>query len=736
MQFELERREVVSAGVLASASFGMDEEDAPHVFGVLHGTLYSDKELALLREYGVNAWDEHQDAGIPDRPIKVILPTEVEPTLVVRDFGRGLSEEWVFGVYNRYGKSTKRSSPTTAGFLGIGSKAAFAYTDSFTIVSRHGGVRATYVAVLGENHVGRCDKYTEEPLEEGEETGVEIRIAVDPKDVPAFHRAAERLFRHFRPLPEINIPLKPPEYEGREHGYVLGPCEDEDGASQWTAVVGVVPYRLDLSKMSRSLEEAGLYDVAKRVRGGLYFGLDEGVAFAAHREEVAYTGGTKKAVVRKLRQLVDEIVADLHRVTSDPDASSWARRMAAQSFKVATRLAVPAAYRDWEPEMVTLYSWDERLTDGDGNLKRGPDGRYVYDVPRTFRVQGFPYRKSRWGGYEGVHVTRLTDWADIEVLPTTRLLVRDTSKPFRWYRPTVDDHLVVPTGDHTVEEVEAELAEWVAKAKVDGVPVLRLSSLPVDEKAPKTPRATAGKTSNPKHVQRHFVLNENIRTDFPWSENWTVQPHVPADDDVFVVLSHFRPVGDFYGTRGFYQQLRRDRHHVALMGGTFPAVVGYKTLVKDPVHSTRLKGTPYAEWRKRVLPELLARSPNTQAVLVHFEWRTAHSHMRSPGIVANVLEALAKAGFGPDHHLVRLYARFDAAYKALEALQKPDRDKVRLLHQDLGLTHSDVATQVASAYQRYPLFCPGNHGPDFGVVVGSAAEPWLAYIRSVDREAP
>ena len=74
----------------------------------------------------------------------------------VRDYGPGLSHDDMFRVFTRYGRSTKRDSNEVVGMLGIGSKSGFAYADTFTVVSRHGGRVRTYVAALDESEIGRA----------------------------------------------------------------------------------------------------------------------------------------------------------------------------------------------------------------------------------------------------------------------------------------------------------------------------------------------------------------------------------------------------------------------------------------------------------------------------------------------------------------------------------------------------------------------------------------------------
>ena len=83
---------VESSGVQSEAFFNIKDSNVAHIFGILRNKLYSDKPLAIIREYCTNAFDAHIEAGIPERPIEVSFPTAFKNTLTIRDFGKGLSE--------------------------------------------------------------------------------------------------------------------------------------------------------------------------------------------------------------------------------------------------------------------------------------------------------------------------------------------------------------------------------------------------------------------------------------------------------------------------------------------------------------------------------------------------------------------------------------------------------------------------------------------------------------------
>lgn len=106
-----------------------------HAFRILSDSLYQDKERAVIRELACNALDAHVAAGIPDTPIKITLPDELNPMLEVQDFGKGMSRSTLEKLYTTYFESTKQESDDDIGGFGLGSKSPFAITDNFTVTS-------------------------------------------------------------------------------------------------------------------------------------------------------------------------------------------------------------------------------------------------------------------------------------------------------------------------------------------------------------------------------------------------------------------------------------------------------------------------------------------------------------------------------------------------------------------------------------------------------------------------
>lgn len=186
----------------AGISFGIKADGLAHIFNVLRNSLYSNKILAVIREYSCNAYDAQIEAGTASQQFIVTCPDLDDPSFKVRDFGSGLSPEGISEVYAYYGESTKRQSNAFIGQLGLGSKSGFAYGDNFVIRSFHKGILYTYNAYLDETKIGQILKMSEEPTSEAD--GVEIVIPVKVRDILVFKETIATFFKHFKSKPIIN----------------------------------------------------------------------------------------------------------------------------------------------------------------------------------------------------------------------------------------------------------------------------------------------------------------------------------------------------------------------------------------------------------------------------------------------------------------------------------------------------------------------------------------------------
>ena len=256
------------------------------IMELLRNSLYTNKELAILRELTFNGIDIHCMSGKADVPVNVTLPTYMQPTLVIRDYGTGLSPEQMV-MYTGFGETTKRETDDAVGFMGIGAKSPFCYVDSFQIISYCGGFKRLYVTAMDASNCGKLHLLHEEP---SDEVGLEIRVPVQTKDISKFVAAAQSCFQYTTVRPIINTDIPAPSFDWRgENG---GLKFYADGSPVWEVVMGGIPYRLDIQKMAVSVPKHMMVNV-----GGVLFVRNGSCDVAASREEVRYTERTIETIV-------------------------------------------------------------------------------------------------------------------------------------------------------------------------------------------------------------------------------------------------------------------------------------------------------------------------------------------------------------------------------------------------------------------------------------------------------
>ena len=293
-----------------SYSFGIKESGLSHIFNVLRNQLYSDKILAVIREYSANALDAHAEVGKQDTPIEVTVPSQLNLNFEVRDFGRGLTEKEIGEIYAMYGESTKRGTNEQIGQLGLGSKSGFAYGDNFLITSWTKGKKVVYNAFIDPSQVGRIAKMQEEKSDEP--CGIKITIPVKQADISSFQNKALQLFSLFQVFPilhgvskdQIDEAFAPKNiiFEAKDQSWRL--TEDGDG-NRFYAIMGNIPYPINQSALNFSYD-TDEYNFLHYLRGIIKFPIGA-LEVAANREDLQYTDATIAAIKSKIAEIIQEL---------------------------------------------------------------------------------------------------------------------------------------------------------------------------------------------------------------------------------------------------------------------------------------------------------------------------------------------------------------------------------------------------------------------------------------------
>jgi len=190
---------VAKSGDLGEQTFSVAA--TAHAFEILSSRLYTDTKLAIVRELSTNAADAHVDAGCPDKPFDVHLPSYSQSYFEIRDYGTGLSHDDAMTVYTTFFDSTRNDSDDFTGALGLGSKSPFAYTDAFLVTSYFNGTVRAYSAFRNEAGLPSFALMSEATT--NEPNGLKIRIDIQTEDRYDFQDAANKVYPWFNTVPNF-----------------------------------------------------------------------------------------------------------------------------------------------------------------------------------------------------------------------------------------------------------------------------------------------------------------------------------------------------------------------------------------------------------------------------------------------------------------------------------------------------------------------------------------------------
>jgi hypothetical protein len=316
-------------GALAGKEIEMQLDDSAegraHLMSLMTD-LYSDPEMAIIREYSTNALDSHIEAR-NSAPIEVTTPNALSPYLTIRDFGIGLTVSDLEKVYSKYGASTKRGSDEVNGLLGLGGKSALTYTNQFTVTAIKGGVKSQIAVTRLDTGAGVMEvvdtRATDEP------NGVEIKIPVKSRN--SIESKVHDFFYFWQPGTVLVDGVEPTLLVNEtdvtkinENTYVLSTRHLRGGRrmgrddSTDLIVMGNVAYATKGKPFTEQVAESTYYNVTV-----VYVPMGT-VAFAPSREAIMYGPRTVHAIesiVEAIKSgLVDSIKNDLASAKSHADA--------------------------------------------------------------------------------------------------------------------------------------------------------------------------------------------------------------------------------------------------------------------------------------------------------------------------------------------------------------------------------------------------------------------------------
>lgn len=322
-------------------------------FNILSSGLYTDPEMAIVRELSCNAYDAHVAANNKDTPFEIHLPNDLEPFLSIKDYGVGLSDEDIQGamvpamrendngemvevvdgegntvvnrtggLYTTYFDSTKTNSNDFIGALGLGSKSPFSYSDAFEVISRHKGKKRTYAIFLNEEGIPSVALMG--VIDTDEHSGLEVKIAIKQNDFYKFKTKTATALKYFPVKPKIIGALNfefdaIPKYKIETKEWMLSSGGYYNNSI--TAVQGNVAYRVDADQIREHLDDK-LVEFINRSQIVVFFDIGE-LEVSANREEIRYDKRSVAAIIERVKKINIEFTCEVENKIGKINTKYW-----------------------------------------------------------------------------------------------------------------------------------------------------------------------------------------------------------------------------------------------------------------------------------------------------------------------------------------------------------------------------------------------------------------------------
>lgn len=379
-------------------------------FEILSSGLYNNREKAVLRELSCNAYDAHVAAGKQNIPFDIVLPTRIEPTLIVKDYGTGLSENDIYELYTTYFNSDKTDSNLFVGALGLGSKSPFSITDQFTVESRYKGTKSIYLCSISQEGIPQVSKVLEQ--ETSEENGITVKIAIPEDNVHKFQREVESVVKPFSVLPNIQNHFDPQilnlykNVDKIQEGKGWFWLKDYNKKDSISVIQGNVEYPLNLPDILEDHDKINFfYDL---------IGMDDKIVInfplgtlnvAANREDLSLDKRTISNIKKRLEVVMEDIINvfknQVNNIDNELDLASFCLKFnhevrlfikdhiywKGELIRNAININVPEEYRE---QIVLYYSSGEKRTSRETKV-------YTMNLEQNIKFFYYDYDKKNKG---------------------------------------------------------------------------------------------------------------------------------------------------------------------------------------------------------------------------------------------------------------------------------------------------------------------------------------------------
>lgn len=284
--------QIQSSGNIKEKSFGIRKSDMGVVLGILRSRMYSNPIRVICQEICANARDANREVG-KEIPIYITIQTNIfnkdVSDLIISDNGPGIPPDLMEEIFINYGASTKRDSNRYTGGFGLGCKTPFAYTDTFSVVTKVDGTKYTYQAVVEHNSTGKI--YLMHKQETVENNGTSIVIPINKNDEGIFVGECYRATALWKVQPVFKWNYKKALHSKYVDNNNISIYDTQIFSSGYYAIIDSIAYKLDEDKLN--LPNSYSYAYMLKIPNGR-------IRIAANREGLHYDDDSLKKIRKKL----------------------------------------------------------------------------------------------------------------------------------------------------------------------------------------------------------------------------------------------------------------------------------------------------------------------------------------------------------------------------------------------------------------------------------------------------
>ena len=420
-----EKQQVLVAGAQSVDAFTI--KASAKAFQILSSNLYSNPLGSMIRELSTNAYDAHVMVGKADEPFHLTLPSSLEPSFKIRDFGPGLSHNDIMNIYTTFFESTKTNSNDMVGCLGLGSKSPFGVSDSFTVTSFFQGEKTIYSAFLNEDRIPSIALFHKEPTDEP--NGLEIEVAINADDFKVFNREVNGQLKYFKTKPLVFGNSNFEWNVDEEYLYSGSNWKMVKGGGSPRVVQGQIQYPINVRNMGKEFDEASPV-VRELLNKSVLFEVNIGdVNIAPSREALSYDAKTNQNIIKAAEKILEELPVQIaEAIQSEP--SEYLARL--KYSEIMNDLCLIGSYRHHALVNYLMESGKITWNGIDVSSKK-------INIPEEDLIQAVKFYRNYNGKYSKSILRAYRSWGQPDTKPETWNFEIGSLKSTLWIYATPND---------------------------------------------------------------------------------------------------------------------------------------------------------------------------------------------------------------------------------------------------------------------------------------------------------